>query len=107
LALRSQLLGISGDLSNQIRGIMKTFGLVVAKGAGGTFERNVRALLADDGSVSAVVMPLLDAWRAVRARTAELDRRLIASVRHNSTCRRLMTMPGVGAITAASYVAAV
>jgi hypothetical protein len=38
---RSQLLCISGDLSNQIRGIMKTFGLVVAKGAGGTFERNV------------------------------------------------------------------
>ena len=33
-------------LSNQIRGIMETFGLVVPKVQGGTFERNVRDLLA-------------------------------------------------------------
>jgi transposase len=104
---RSQLLGISGDLSNQIRGIMKTFGLIIARGAGGTFDRNVRALLTRETTVAAVVLPLLDAWRAVRARTAELDRQLIASVRRNMTCRLLMTMPGVGAVTAASYAAAV
>jgi transposase len=104
---RCQLLGISTDLSNQIRGIMKTFGLVVPKGKGGVFEKNVRALLIDQTTVAAIVLPLLEAWRAVRDRTAELDRQLVASVRENAVCRLLMTMPGVGAVTAASYVAAV
>lgn len=104
---RSQLLGISTDLSNQIRGVMKTFGLVVPKGKGGAFEKNVRALLAGETAIAAVILPLLEAWRAVRARTAELDRRLIASVRQSVVCRLLMTMPGIGAVTAASYAAAV
>jgi hypothetical protein len=42
---RAQLIAISNDLSNQIRGIMKTFGLAVPKGGGRSFETNVRALL--------------------------------------------------------------
>jgi transposase len=86
---------------------MKTFGLVVPKGKGGAFEKNVRALLAGETAIAAVILPLLEAWRVVRARTAELDRRLIASVRQSVVCRLLMTMPGIGAVTAASYAAAV
>ena len=39
-----QLLKMRLQISNQIRGLMKTFGLVVPKGAGGVFERNVRNL---------------------------------------------------------------
>jgi transposase len=53
------------------------------------------------------MLPLLEAWRAVRGRAADLDRQLLAAVRESPTCRRLMTAPGVGAIVAASYVAAV
>ena len=34
IGARSQLLGMATDLSNQIRGLMKTFGLVVPKGKG-------------------------------------------------------------------------
>ena len=52
-------------------------------------------------------MPLLNAWRAVRARTAELDRQLIAAARQSTVCRLLMTMPGIGAVTAASFAAAI
>jgi error-prone DNA polymerase len=33
-AARRQLLDISTNLSNQVRGLMKTFGLVVPKGKG-------------------------------------------------------------------------
>ena len=42
---RSHLIQISTKLSNQIRGLMKTFGLVVPKGAGGVFDANVRELV--------------------------------------------------------------
>ena len=107
LGARTQLLGIGTELSNQIRGLMKTFGLVVPKGAGRIFEANVRRLLEGEAAVAAIMLPLLEAWRAVRGRAADLDRQLLAAVRESPTCRRLMTAPGVGAIVAASYVAAV
>ena len=102
-----QLLATATRLSNQIRGILKTFGLVVPKGKGGIFERNVEALLAGKDDVASIVLPLLRIWRTVREQTAALDRRLIAAARGNASCRLLMTMPGIGAITAASFVAAV
>src|ERR671911_2731215 len=54
LGARTQLLGIVTDLSNQIRGLMKTFGLVVPKGAGKVFEANVRRLLEDEAAVSGI-----------------------------------------------------
>jgi transposase len=107
LGARTQLLGIVTDLSNQIRGLMKTFGLVVPKGAGTVFEANVRRLLEDEKAVAAIVLPLLDAWRAVRAQAADLDRQLLSMVRENAACRRLMTIPGVGAVVALSFVTAI
>src|SRR4051812_36483429 len=104
LGARTQLLGIVTDLSNQIRGLMKTFGLVVPKGAGKVFEANVRRLLEDEKAVAAIVLPLLDAWRAVRAQAADLDRQLLSMVRENAACCRLMTIPGVGAVVALAFV---
>jgi transposase len=104
---RGQLLATATKLSNQIRGILKTFGLVVPKGTGGIFEQNVRALLAGQDDVAGIVLPLLQVWRTVRLQTAALDRRLIAAARGSASCRLLMTMPGIGAVTAASFVAAI
>jgi transposase len=99
---RAQLIAISNDLSNQIRGIMKTFGLVVPKGGGRSFETNVRALLEGQAALAGSVLPRLEAWRAVRVQTAKLDRQLVAVARKSPACRLLMTVPGVGTITALS-----
>src|SRR5690242_5939351 len=106
LGARSQLLSMSLALENQIRGILKTFGRVVPKGAGGLFEKNVRALITDDAALAEVIMPLVQARGMVRNKCAALDHRLIRSVQGDATCRMLMTMPGVGPITAVAYVAA-
>jgi transposase len=106
LGARNQLLGISLALENQIRGILKTFGRIVPKGAGGLFERNVRALITDEAEIATVIMPLLQARQMARAKCAALDRRLVMSVQGNANCRMLMTMPGIGPITAVAYVAA-
>ena len=54
VAGRRQLLKMQIQLSNQIRGLMKTFGLVVPKGVGGVFERNVLSLLEDDAKLSQI-----------------------------------------------------
>jgi transposase len=104
---RARLCATATKLSNQVRGIMKTFGLVVPKGSGGIFERNVLALLDGQEDVAGIILPLLQVWRTVRTQTAALDRRLRAVARESATCRLLMTMPGVGAVTAVSFVAAV
>lgn len=107
VSARTQLIKISTELSNQIRGLMKTFGLVVPKGAGRVFEANVRRLLADNDGLARIVLPLLEAWRSVRGRAAELDRQVIAAARESAQCRLLMSIPGVGAVTATSFTAAI
>ena len=106
-AARRQLLDISTNLSNETRGLMKTFGLVVPKGKGRNLKADVHRLLDEEHALAAVVLPLLEAWCATRNRAAELDRLLLRKVRDDANCRRLMTAPGIGAVVAASYVAAI
>lgn len=74
VAARGQLRKTIGQSSNQIRGLMKTFGLVVPKGAGRVFEDHVRRLLAGDAALARIMLPLLEAWRSLRSRAVELDR---------------------------------
>ncbi|NRP74866.1 hypothetical protein ILFOPFJJ_05789 [Ensifer psoraleae] len=52
-------------------------------------------------------MPLLEAWRDIRRRAADLGRQLLAAARESQATRLLPTIPGVGAVTAVSYVAAI
>ena len=107
VSTRTRLVQISTELSNQIRGIMKTFGLVVPAGKGRTFEQNVRRLLVDQNGLRPIVLPMLEAWRSVRTRAAELERRLLADARQSQACRIVMSIPGIGAITATSFVTAI
>lgn len=86
---------------------MKTFGLVVPAGKGSVFEKNVRNLLPSDDDLAHIVLPLLDAWKSLRARAADLGRQLVADARQSQACRILMSIPGVGAITAASFATAI
>ncbi|QRM33697.1 IS110 family transposase [Microvirga sp. VF16] len=107
VAARGQLLKSVTELANQIRGLMKTFGLVVPKGAGRVFETNVRGLLAGHSGLERIVLPLLEAWRSLRVRAAELDRQLVAAARESASCQLLMSVPGIGAVTSASFTAAI
>jgi transposase len=101
------LVRITTELSNQIRGVMKTFGLLVPPGKGSTFEKNVRRLLVDQDGLASIVLPMLEAWRDIRIRAAELGRQLVREARRSQACRVLMSIPGIGAITAASFATAI
>lgn len=107
VSARNQLIIISTQLGNQIRGTMKTFGLVVPKGKGRVFEHNVQALLDGEENLARIILPLLEAWRDIRKRAADLDRQLLATARRSRQVQLLMTVPGIGAVTAVSYVAAI
>ena len=107
VAARTRLVRITTELSNQIRGLMKTFGLIVPAGKGSRFEVNIRALLADQEGLASIMLPLLEAWRAMRLRAAELGQQLVACARQSEACQILMSVPGVGAVTATSFATAI
>ena len=107
VAARDKLVKITTELSNQIRGLMKAFGLVVPSGKGSTFERHIRELLADQNGLAPILLPILEAWRSMRVRAVELGRQLVAGARRSEACQILMSIPGVGAITATSFATAV
>jgi len=107
IGARSQLTPMTTQLSNQIRGVMKTFGLIVPAGKGSKFNQNVRNLLVDQADLAAIVLPLLEAWQSLRERLARLGTQVTATARQRQDCRLLMSIPGVGAITATSFVAAI
>ena len=102
-----QVAAMSIQLSNQSRGVMKTFGLIVPKGKGRVFEDHVRELLAGNDGLARIILPLLDAWRDIRKHTANLDRQLLDAARNSRATQLLMTIPGIGAITSLSFSAAI
>jgi transposase len=54
-----------------------------------------------------MVKPMLIARTALREQFAVLHKMLLDLVKDDETCRRLMTVPGVGAMTAATYLAVI
>jgi transposase len=102
LAARAHLVATARDLGNQLRGFLRSFGLIVGKGKG-RFEQRVLTLVASCPPLRPVAEALLAARRAVLAEVERLNRVLLRAARDNVTCRRLMTVPGVGAITALAY----
>jgi transposase len=107
LGVRKQLVGMRTEMNNQIRGLMKIFGLILPKGSGARFEAGVRARLAEKTELGVVVQPLLTAWRALDDQVATLERQLVRRARRHAVCHRLMTVPGVGPLTALAFVTTV
>ena len=107
LSARRQLVRTELDLANQIRGLLKIFGLLLPRGGGRAFEAAVRVRLAGHARLATVITPLLQAWRAVREQVLALDRQAYAVAKRDARCRLLLSAPGVGTITALAYVAAV
>lgn len=95
VAARTKLVRATLDVANQIRGLMKTFGLIVPRSMGGKFEAHVRTLLTDDAGLARIILPLLEVWRSLRIQAAELGRQLLADARRSQACQLLMSIPGV------------
>ena len=95
------------DVEMSLRGILRGFGLKVGKTTGRSFDGRVRELVAGQATLTVVAEALL-AVRGVLARElGGLDRRVRGLARTDARARLLMTAPGVGAIVALAYVAAI
>jgi transposase len=60
------------------------------------FEARIQELVENFPDLAVLVEPLLIVRRALREQIVILHRRLLAIVRDDEVCRRLMTTPGVG-----------
>ncbi len=67
----------------------------------------VKELVENLPDLAALVEPLLIVRRVLREQIIILHRRLLAIVRDDEVCRRLMTTPGVGPVVALTYRATV
>ena len=59
LVARSQLVSQRQAIANTIRGLLKTFGLVIARGSKGLFPVRVREQIVGNAALTAIVDPLL------------------------------------------------
>jgi transposase len=107
LGARTQLVGMRNRLSNHIRGVLKTFGLLPVAMRGLPFDRKVEVLLQDRSDVAPIVRPLLVAWRQLREQITAFDKEIHVLVRSNSACRLLMSVPGIGVLSVLAYVSTV
>jgi transposase len=103
LMARAQLVSQRQTTANLIRGLLKTFGLLVGQAGGGRFAVRVRELITDNPALVAIVEPLLTVWQTLREQVADLDRQVRA--REDAKVRRLMTAPGV--VVALTYTAVI
>lgn len=88
-------------LDNEIRGTLKAFGIKLGAVSEARFAEAVTAAIqATRPSLLGVVSPLLSVRAALRRSYAQLHRLILAAVRANAVCRRLMTVPGVGPVVA-------
>jgi transposase len=94
-------------IANTLRGLLKTFGHVIRKGAGGLFARRVREVSDDNPALSVIVEPMLAVWHSLREQIRVLDRQLLARAKADAATRRLMSIPAVGVIVALAYVAVI
>jgi transposase len=95
------------DVELSIRGILRGFGLKVGEISKGKFAARVRELIAGHEMLEAVIGAMLTAREGLQAEFMRLHRQMLGIVRGDEICRRLMTVPGVGALVAVTFKAAV
>ena len=105
---RSSLVSMRSDVVNQIRGCLRVFGILIKGIAGVGFEQRVQEII-DDSAVT-LASPLraqLKVLQAIKKEICDLDELILDHAYACPSCRVLMTIPGVGPMTAAHYVLAV
>src|SRR3954465_11091566 len=100
--LQSKAIAIDNDL----RATLRNFGLKVGIAGKVKFEAWIKELVENLPDL-VVLVPLLIVRRVLREQIVILHRRLLAIVRDDDVCRRLMTVPGVGPVVSLTYRATV
>ena len=107
LVARKQLLGRLLDVELSIRGILRGFGLKVGQVTRKTFEARIWELVTGHTTLEGIAEAMLSARATLKAQYEKLHKAVLAIVREDVVCRRLMTVPGVGPLVAVTFKSAV
>lgn len=107
LLAHQQLVKQRRDLENQVRALLRGFGLAVGRVSRARFEERVWALVRRAPRLEEALAPLLTVRRSLCLQVAALEGRIAALAGDCPVCHRLMTVPGVGPITALAFMTAI
>jgi transposase len=107
LVARKQLQAKMRDVELSLRGLLRGFGLKVGEISKGQFAARVRTLVAGHLMLERIAEAMLRAREALQTEFGKLHRAMLAIVRRDEVCRRLMTVPGIGALIAVTFTSAV
>jgi transposase len=109
--VRSRLVTARTTLINQLRAILLERGIVIPKGRRALNEALTEILIDPSPRISERMRQLVGEMQAERQaldqRVAALDRELLQRARADAAARRLVTIPGIGALNATALLAAV
>jgi transposase len=107
LTARKLLQGKRHDIEMSLRGVLRGFGPKVGPTTPKTFEARVRELVEGNDTLTQIAEALLSARATLMRGFRSLESRLLAQARRDAQTRLLMTTPGVGALTALTFTAAI
>jgi len=88
LVSRALLVKIKRDIENQVRGLLKNFGLLIGQAKMNAFSVRAAELAEARPELAAAVEPLLKAREAVGRQIADLDRKTMRLARNDVLLRR-------------------
>jgi transposase len=107
LAARAKLVDLRRDIENQMRGLLKGLGIVLGKAGSKTIGGKIVAVLRQAPHLRPLIHPLLLVHSALVAQIMKYDEQVHGVARADQTVRRLMTVPGVGPVTALAFASTV
>ena len=103
LVAREFLVNKLRDHENEIRGLLRPFGLKVGRVAASGFAGRARELVADRPQLLRCIEALLRGRETMMKELAGLHRELLRVTQTDELCRRFMSIPGVGPVTALAF----
>jgi transposase len=95
------------DVQMSLRGLLRGFGLKVGPTTPSRFAGRIRDLVEGNATLEIIAAALLAVHEALRRELAGFEKRVRSMARSDGRVRLLMSTPGVGAIVALTYVAAI
>lgn len=103
IGARVQLVRMRTDIMNQIRGLLKLHGIILPTGR----KIDFAPFVSGDDLLARAILALVSVLHSAQAAIRDLDRQTRALARANPDCRLLRTIPGVGPLTALTFVATI
>jgi len=107
LTARRLVLNKRRDVENGVRALLREAGLKLGTPSRKDFSARVRELAGDDPVLAALSESLLSVIEIMTQEVDRLTKRVLDEVKVEPTCRHLMTVPGVGPLTALAFRATI